>query len=127
MYYFKNLDTLLITQSNKEINLDVIEGLVESVVDYEKAILVFVIGDEIRIIKNGLLSIIYDETYDCILESDYEKFKLKNNLKSFNELSNIVPINVKKDPRQFEQNSEGPNLVRTSEKHTYVFKSPGSK
>lgn len=126
MYFFKNLDSLLITQSNKEINLEVIEGLVEEVADYEKALLVFIIGDELRVIKNGILSLIYDETYDCILESDYTKFKLKNKLRSFNELKNRQPLDIKsKDiPNNF---LEGPSLARASENPTYVFKSPSAR
>jgi len=126
MHYFKNLDSLLITQSDKEINLDVIEGWVEEVADYEKVVLIFIIGDEIRVIKNGILSLIYDETYDCILESDYEKFKLKNKLASFNELSNRQPLDVKVSSTT-NNFSEGPRLTRASENSTYVFKSPSAR
>lgn len=123
MFYFKNLETLLISQSVKEITIELVEGLVEKIDDAEKALNIMLFDNEIRIIKNGMLYEIFDKSYDCILEKDYEKFKLKNNLKAFNELNNIKPLT--KSVKSEINNSEGPKLVRTSESTIYTFKSPG--
>lgn len=127
MFYFKRIETLLIEQRNTQYNSDSIEGLIELVDEFSDVVQFLIYNNKFRIIKTGKLYEIWDEKIETILLEDLEKFKLKNNLKDFNELNdNIHTLKPSLNERRV-KNSEGPKLIRTSEVSTYRFKSPNSR
>ncbi len=127
MFYFKRIETLLIEQRNTQYNSDSIEGLIELVDEFSDVTQFLIYNGKLRIIKTGKLYEIWDEKIETVLLEDLEKFKLKNNLKDFNELNDNIHTLKPSLNEQRVKNSEGPKLIRTSEVSTYRFKSPNSR